>query len=42
MANQAFMKKFFEIEDENAKKFVENMENKEIKITEGLRGILKQ
>lgn len=42
MANQAFMKKFFEIEDENAKKFVENMENKETKITEGLRGILKQ
>lgn len=42
MANQAFMKKFFEIEDENAKKFVENMENKETKMTEGLRGILKQ
>lgn len=42
MANQAFMKKFFEIEDENTKKFVENMENKETKITEGLRGILKQ
>lgn len=41
MVNHTFAKKFFEIEDENAKKFVENMENKETKITEGLRGILK-
>ena len=34
-----FMKRFFEIEDENTKKFCENMENKEIKIGEGLKGI---
>lgn len=34
-----FMKKFFEIEDENIKKFCENMENKEIKVGDGIKDI---
>ncbi len=39
MVNQAFMKKIFEIEDENVKKFIDNMENKEVRIGEGIKSI---
>lgn len=41
IANKTFMKRIFEIEEENIRKFVENMETKEIRLTESLKDLLK-
>lgn len=38
--NRIFMKRFFDIEDKNTNKFVDNMEKKEVRLGDGIKDIL--